>query len=71
MAEYGNSGTNRESTFGRSLMSYVKDALPYGDTYNMLNDIHNLNPKYKDFYKTGSTRDDLINRQSIYAGQRD
>ena len=59
------------STFGRSLMSYVKDALPYGDSYNMLNDIQNLNPKYKDFYKTGSTRDDAIQRQSIYAGQRD
>jgi hypothetical protein len=59
------------STFGRSLMSYVKGALPYGDGYNLLNDIQGLNPKYKDFYKTGSTRDDIIRRQSIFAGQRD
>lgn len=71
MAEYGNAGSGRESTFGRNLMSYVKNALPYGETHNLLNDIQNLNPKYKDFYKTGSTRDDVIQRQSIFAGARD
>ena len=52
-------------------MSYVKNALPYSNVDNLLNDVQQLNPKYKDFYKTGSTRDDILSRQSIFTGQRD
>ena len=71
MADYGNAGTNRENSFGRSLMSYVKDALPYNNAYNLLNDVQALNPKYKDFYKVGTTRDEAVQRQSIYAARKD
>ena len=64
-------GGGNESTFGRSLMKYVKQSLPYSGGYDAITDIAQLNPKYKDFYKTGTNRDELIQRQSIFTGQRD
>lgn len=64
MADYGNSSTNRESTFGRSLMNYVNSYLPYG-SYNTLENIERLNPKFTDFQDTGSKRIEALAKHSV------
>jgi len=74
MAEYGSGGTNRENTFGRSLMSYIKQSMPYGQPYDVMQNIEQINPKYTDFYKAGTRRDELISKHSIFTnkdGQRE
>ena len=62
MAENASSG--RESTFGRSLMNYVNNHLPY-QSYTVLDTISKLNPKFQDFQDTGSRRTEALARQSI------
>lgn len=52
-------------SFGRGLMQYVASKLPYSQPYDIIDDIAELNPKYKQFYKAGSVRDDLLSRHSI------
>lgn len=64
MAEYGNSSTGAENTFGRSLMNYVNTYLPYG-TYNTLDTIEKLNPKFSEFQDTGSKRSEALSKHSI------
>ena len=56
---------NEGSTFGRGLMSYVASKLPYSQSYDMIDDIARVNPKYKEFYKTGTRRDELLTYHSI------
>ncbi len=63
MADY-NASTGRESTFGRSLMNYVNNHLPY-QSYTVLDTISKLNPKFKEFQDTGSKRTEALARQSI------
>ena len=63
MADY-NASTGRESTFGRSLMNYVNNHLPY-QSYTILDTISKLNPKFKEFQDTGSKRTEALARQSI------
>ena len=65
MAQYGNAGDNRESTFGRSLMNYVGSRLPYSEPLGVIDKIHKINPKYKDFYQNGARRDELLSQQAI------
>jgi hypothetical protein len=64
MPEYGNSDTNKENTFGRSLMNYVNSKLPY-QSYTSIDTISKLNPKYRIFQNAGSKRDEALVRQSI------
>jgi len=64
MPEYGNSDSGRESTFGRSLMSYINSKLPY-QSYTSIDTISKLNPKFKVFQDTGSKRTEALARQSI------
>jgi len=63
VADY-NASTGRESTFGRSLMNYVNNHLPY-QSYTVLDTISKLNPKFKEFQDTGSKRTEALSRQSI------
>ena len=63
MAEYGNSSTGKENTFGRSLMNYVNTYLPYG-SYNTLDTIEKLNPKFIEFQDTGSKRAEALTKNS-------
>jgi hypothetical protein len=63
VADY-NASTGRESTFGRSLMNYVNNHLPY-QSYTVLDTISKLNPKFKEFQDTGSKRTEALARQSI------
>ena len=64
MAEYGNASTGRESTFGKSLMNYINTYLPYG-SYNTLETVEKLNPKFIEFQETGSRRTEALARQSV------
>jgi len=64
MAEYGNSDTGREATFGRSLMNYINSRLPY-QSYTVVDTLNKLNPKYRTFQDTGSKRTEALARQSI------
>ena len=47
-------GDREGGSFGRGLMNYVASKLPYSQPYDIIDDIQELNPKYKDFYKAGS-----------------
>jgi len=58
-----NKGKN--STFGRSLMKYVASKLPYNSVPDILDNIEDLNPKYKLFYKTGTKRDEALAQHSV------
>ena len=64
MAEYGNASTGRESTFGKSLMNYIDTYLPYG-SFNTLETVEKLNPKYIEFQDLGSRREEALTKQSI------
>lgn len=54
----------RSSTYGRALMNYISSKLPYS-SFNFLENIQQTNPKYKDFYQTGSLRDEALQKHSI------
>ena len=53
------------STHGRSLMQYVASKLPYNSVPGALDAMHDLNPKYKLFYKTGTKRDEALVKHSV------
>jgi hypothetical protein len=64
VAEYGNAAQGRESTFGRSLMNYINTYLPYG-SYNAIETIEKLNPKFTEFQETGSRKSEVLTKHSI------
>jgi len=57
-------GTGNKNTFGRSLMKYVQSRLPY-QSYQTIDTLNDVNPKYKLFQGEGSRREDALQRQSI------
>jgi len=57
-------GTGNKNTFGRSLMKYVSSRLPY-QSYQTIETLNDVNPKYKLFQGEGSRREDALQRQSI------
>lgn len=57
--------TGNDSTFGRQLMSYVQSKLPYTSRDNTIENVDELNPKYKHFFKTGTRRTELIQKHAI------
>jgi len=57
-------GTGNKNTFGRSLMKYVQSRLPY-QSYQTIETLNDVNPKYKLFQGEGSRREDALQRQSI------
>jgi hypothetical protein len=50
--------TGKKSTFGRNFMSYVASKLPYNQNY-VVDNIQELNPKFKHFYSSGGTKRDV------------
>lgn len=56
------SNDGKDSTFGRGLMSYIQNRLPYTNI-SYSND--SLNPKYKHFAKTGLRRSEALAKNSI------
>jgi hypothetical protein len=65
MGQYGTAGTGREKTFGRALMNYVSSKLPYSGPYQVIDDIQEINPRFKDFYQTGSNKEELLVKHSV------
>ena len=57
-------GKGNKNTFGRSLMKYVQSRLPY-QSYQTVETLNDVNPKYKLFQGEGSRREDALQRQSI------
>ena len=54
-----------KSTFGRSLQQFVSNALPYRSPAAIIDDVQGMNPKYKEFYKAGTLRQDLLSKHSV------
>ncbi len=57
-------GKGNKNTFGRSLMKYVQSKLPY-QSYETIDTLSDVNPKYKLFQNEGSRREDALQKQSI------
>ena len=57
-------GKGNQGTIGRSLMKSVQSRLPY-QSYETLDTLSDVNPKYKLFQGQGSKREDSLQRQSI------
>jgi len=57
-------GKGNQGTFRRSLMKFVQSRLPY-QSYETLDTLSEVNPKYKLFQHQGSNREDALQRQSI------
>ena len=56
------SNDGKSSTFGRSLVQYIQNRLPYTSTVDGEND--SLNPKYKYFHKTPGQL--LVNKCTLH-----
>ena len=56
------SNDGKSSTFGRSLVQYIQNRLPYT---NAVQDDDSLNPKYKYFNKTGGRRAEALAKTSV------
>lgn len=54
----------KNQTKGNSLTNLIKQSLPWSNQ-DVIEDVTDLNPKYKDFYKAGSRRDDAIAKHSV------
>ena len=63
MAKY-QQNTGKGSTFGRNFMQYVASKLPYNQSY-VLDNVQDLNPKFKHFYNTGTKRDVTLAKHSV------
>jgi hypothetical protein len=57
--------TGQKSTFGRNLQQFISNALPYRSPAAIIDDVQDQNPKFRDFYKAGSVRGDLLSKHSI------
>jgi hypothetical protein len=57
-------GQGNKNTFGRSMMKFVQSRLPY-QSYQTVETLSDVNPKYKLFQGQGSRREDALQRQSI------
>ena len=57
------SNDGRASTFGRNLVQYIQNRLPYAP--GGVNEDDELNPKYKFFQKAGMKRAEALARASI------
>jgi len=58
--------TGKSSTFGRGLMSYISQRLPY--SYQEAESIEDKNPKFKIFQKNGAKRAEALANNSIAIG---
>lgn len=54
----------KNQTKGNSLTRFIQASLPWSSK-DVIEDISELNPKYKDFYKVGTRRDDAIAKHSV------
>jgi hypothetical protein len=57
----------KKGTFGRGLQKFIQNNLPYRSPASIIDDVTAENPKFKDFYKAGSLRKELLAQHSIIA----
>ena len=57
--------TGKKSTFGRSLQQFINNSLPYKSPAAIIDDVQKQNPKFGDFYKAGTLRQDLLSKHSV------
>ena len=56
--------TGRESTFGRGLINYISSKMPYSNRA-LIDDVNQMNPKFKYFYNTGTQRQEQLSRLAV------
>ena len=64
MASKQTKGQWKEGIFGTGVMNYIANRMPYSNTA-IIDNILEVNPKFKEFYNTGTERDEAIVRHSI------
>lgn len=75
MTEYNlptGSSVDRSSTIGQQFLRNVMAQMPYYSGGRVIDNVDTINPAYKHFYKTGTDRDEKIQRKSVsvpYTGQ--
>ena len=57
----------QKGTFGRNLQKFIANNLPYRSPGAIIQDVTEDNPKFKDFYKAGTMRKELLAQHSIIA----
>ena len=57
----------QKGTFGRNLQKFINNNLPYRSPAAIIDDVTQDNPKFKDFYKAGSVRKEILAQHSIIA----
>ena len=57
--------TGNDGTFGIRLMTYIQSKLPYTSNNNTIENVDELNPKYKHFSKTGTRRTELMQKHAV------
>ena len=56
---------SKGSTFGTQLMQYISNRLPFASSSRIINNINEVNPKFKHFYNTGTDKEALLSKHSI------
>ena len=57
----------RKGTFGRGLQKFIANNLPYRSPAAIIDDVAAENPKFKEFYKAGTVRKELLAQHSVIA----
>jgi len=57
----------KKGTFGRNLQKFISNNLPYRSPAAIIDDVAAENPKFKEFYKAGTVRKELLSQHSVIA----
>ena len=57
----------KQGTFGRGLQKFISNNLPYRSPAAIIDDVAQDNPKFKEFYKAGTVRKELLAGHSVIA----
>ena len=57
----------KQGTFGRGLQKFISNNLPYRSPAAIIDDVAQQNPKFKEFYKAGTVRKELLAGHSVIA----
>lgn len=56
----------RESTFGRRFTAAIANNMPYASSHEVIDHVDRLNPLFKHFHKSGTLRDEALQRRSVH-----
>ena len=57
----------KKGTFGRNLQKFISNNLPYRSPAAIIDDVAAENPKFKEFYKAGTVRKELLAQHFVIA----